>query len=304
MDSRTAVAEVATQQHGLITTSQALALGLSHSAIHRLLRKGAWITVFPRTHRLCEAPGQWEQTLAAACLWGGDGSAASHRAAARLHRLGFEEAVPELYIPRRRRAPSGLRVHTTDLLPVKDVTRKREIPVTTVSRTLIDLGGVSSSRVVERLLETALREGSTSLTYLADRIEEIARPGRRGVATIRALLRQRDPALAPTESELESLLWQAIVGAGLPRPTRQFDIFDGDGLIGRVDFAFPSQRLVVEAIGLSWHSGSRVLADTERRTRLVLAGWRVLEFPWRDVVRRRHVVVSRIRQALFASTAA
>lgn len=304
MDERIRVAELAAGQHGVITTSQALELGLSYSAISRLLRSGAWINVFPATHRLCEAPATWEQLLAAACVWGGDGAAASHRAAARLHDLGFDQAPPEIYIPGKRRAPNGLLIHNTELLPPKDVTRVRDIPVTTVSRTLIDLGAVAPKRVVERILEAALRQHLTSLAYLADRIEEIGCPGRRGVATIRALMRARDPRLAPTESELESMLWQVIRRGGLPEPERQFNIYDDQGFVARVDFAYPAQRLVVEAIGLSWHSGDRVLADVERRNRLLLAGWRVLEFPWRDVVRRPRVVVSRIRAALSAFTAA
>ena len=103
VDKRTRIAELAVAQHGVITSRQALELGLSRSAISRLIRSGAWITLFPGTHRLCESPPTWEQTVAAACLWGGDGSVASHRAAVRLHGLGFETAIPELYIPR----PSG-----------------------------------------------------------------------------------------------------------------------------------------------------------------------------------------------------
>ena len=229
---------------------------------------------------------------------------ASHRAAVRLHGLGFDDAGPELYIPTKRKPPMGVLVHNTDLLPAKDVTRIQDIPVTTVSRTLIDLGAVAPRRVVERVLETSLRSGLTSLTYLADRIEDIACPGRRGVATIRTLMRARDPRLAPTESELETMLWQVITRHNLPVPQRQFHIYDSDGLVGRADFAYPRERLILEAIGLSWHSGERVLHDVERRTRLILAGWRVLEFPWRDVVRRSLLVADRIRAALSASSAA
>lgn len=304
VDRRIQVAEIAAAQHGVITTKQALELGLSTSAIFRLVSSGTWLTVFPGTHRLCEVPPTWEQSMAAACLWGGPGSVASHRAAVRLHGLGLDDAPPEIYIPTKKRAPGGLKVHNTDLLPAKDITRISDIPVTTVSRTLIDLGGVVPRPVVERVLETSLRGGLTSLTYLSDRIEEIGRPGRRGLATIRALMRVRDPRLAPTESELETMLWQLICNHSLPLPQRQFQIYDAEGFVGRVDFAFPRERLVVEAIGLSWHSGDRVLRDVERRNRLILAGWRVLEFPWRDVVRRGAVVAARIRAALSASTAA
>lgn len=68
-----------------------------------------------------------------------------------------------------------------------------------------------------------------------------------------------------------------------------------------MDFAYPERRLVIEAQSIRWPtSQERVLSDMERRTRLMLAGWRVLEIPWRDVVRRRRKVVERIARALVA----
>lgn len=235
----------------------------------------------------------------AACLWAD--AVASHRAAACLWELGLDQAPVEIIAPTSTRSPKPVVVHRTDTLRPIDITSARGIPTTTPSRTLIDLGAVVSHGVVERCVETALRRGLTSLQHLSDRLEELACPGRRGAGKLRRVLRERDPALAPTESELESLLWQLIVRANLPLPERQYSIYDADGFIGRVDFCYPEERLVVEAIGLSWHSGSKVLADSERRMRLVLAGWRVLEFAWRDVVRRRGVVARRIAAALSAT---
>ena len=269
--------------------------------MQRRLQSGRWVLLHPGVYRLRECLPSWEQSLLAACLWGGEGTMASHRAAARLWGLGIEEAAVEILAPSSTRARSGVVLHRTDSLSRRDIARADGIPVTSPTRTLIDLGAVTPVHVVERCLETALRERLTSIWYLAERLDQLGKPGRRGAGILRGLLRERDPRLAPTESELESLLWQLLSRSGLPVPERQVEVVDRDGLIGRLDFAYPEQRLAVEAIGLRYHSGDRVLNDAERRNRLIVAGWRVLEFPWRDVVRRGKTVISHIASALSAS---
>ena len=296
--------DAALEQFGVISAHQAIECGMSMSAVQRRVKAGMWVTLHPGVYRLRECSSSWEQSIMAACVWGGHGTVASHRAAARLLGLGLEQAPVEVIAPTSTRSRKPMVIHRTDCLPRIDVTSVRCIPVTTASRTLVDLGAVAPLATVERALEAALREGLTSLPYLADRLDQLGKPGRRGVGKLRRALRERDPRLAPTESELESLLWQVMCREGLPLPERQFCIYDATGLIGRVDFCYPSERLVIEAIGLRWHSGDRVLADGERRNRLVLAGWRVLEFPWRDVVRRRRVVAQQIRAALRATVVA
>ncbi len=192
-------------------------------------------------------------------------------------------------------------LHYTKALPPCDVTRVGGIPVTTASRTLIAMGAVVRQPVVERGLEAALRSQQTSIWYLIDRLDELGRPGRDGVACIREVLRERDPRLAPTASELETMLSQVISGSALPEPERQVAVYDADGFIKRVDFAYVEQWVVIEAQGARWHLGRKKwLEDMERRNRLTLAGWTVIEVPWQDVVRRPDVVIERITSALRA----
>ncbi|HJR44797.1 MAG TPA: hypothetical protein VJ927_04275 [Actinomycetota bacterium] len=272
---------------------------MSASAIQRQLHSGAWLRMHPATYRLREAPPSWEQALMAGCLWAGPGAAASHRAAARLHQLGLNQAPTEIVSVGNKRSPRSVRFHRTKALEPCDVTRVRGIPVTTGSRTLIDLGGVVSKPDVERALEAALRLGLTSIWHLIDRLDAVGRPGRNGVGVIRAVLRDRDPRLVPTASELESMLWQIISSSDLPLPERQFVIFDAEGFIGRCDFVYPADWLVIEGQSARWHlTKERWLSDMERRNRLTLAGWRVIEVPWLDIVRHPEKVIARIAAAL------
>ncbi len=70
---------------------------------------------------------------------------------------------------------------------------------------------------------------------------------------------------------------------------------------GRVDMAYESHRLVIEADGRRWHATSAAfLEDRERDNKAQLAGWRVLRFSWWDVEERPAYVTSAIRTALCA----
>ena len=297
--------ELALDQWGVITMAQALATGMSESAVGRAVSTGSWHRVHSGVYRIAGFLRCWEQDLMAACKWGGASAVASHRSACALLQLGLEDVPVEILLTQHRRSSAGVIRHTTDSLDPVDITRVRGIPVTTPSRTLIDLGSVASKAIVESALETALRTGQTSIAHLIGRLDELGKSGRRGTATIRSVLRDRDPHLAPTESELESLVWRLIVRARLPRPERQVVIADSDGFIGRVDFAYPEQRVVVEAQGARWHSSARAISnDRERRNRLTLAGWRVLEVAWDDVVRRPRHVAASIANALRSAKAA
>ena len=284
---------------GVITHEQALSEGMSASTIQRQLSSRSWLRLHPGTYRLREVAPSWEQAVMASCLWAGPEAAGSHRAAARLLQLGVDHAPTEIVLPHRKKAPRSIRLHVTKSLDACDVTRAQGIPVTSASRTLIDLGAVVAKPVVERALETGLRLGLTSIWHLIGRLNAIASPGRNGVGVIRDVLRDRDPSLVPTASELESMLWQVISSSHLPLPERQFQIFDGDGFIGRCDFAYPASFVVIEAQSARWHlAKQRWLADMERRNRLTLAGWRVIEVPWDDTVRRPAKVIARLDSAL------
>ena len=70
-------------------------------------------------------------------------------------------------------------------------------------------------------------------------------------------------------------------------------------LLGRVDFAWLEQRLVVETDGFAFHADRTSYRSDRRRTNaLVLDGWQVLRFTWEDVVHRPDAVVAAVRLAL------
>ena len=86
-------------------------------------------------------------------------------------------------------------------------------------------------------------------------------------------------------------------------PTPQYEIHAGGRLVARVDLAYPSRLLAIEADGFRWHS---IRADFERDARrhsaLASLGWRVVRVTWARLDERPEEIVSEIRIAL--STAA
>ncbi|GAA3395852.1 DUF559 domain-containing protein [Cryptosporangium minutisporangium] len=78
------------------------------------------------------------------------------------------------------------------------------------------------------------------------------------------------------ESPQESRTRVRLVLAGLPPPVPQFEVWAGGTFLGRVDFAWPEHRVVLEYDGF-WHAEKRqFLRDRRRLNGLVSDGWTVL----------------------------
>jgi hypothetical protein len=165
-------------------------------------------------------------------------------------------------------------VHESKALDPLDITVVDGIPVTTVARTLFDLGAEYRIGFVELAVENALRRGLVTLPELDATVRRLSRPGRPGGVTLRRLVAARYSAPKPTESDMETLLLQALRKAGLPEPVRQHEVWDGGRLVGRVDLAYPDARVAIEYDSDEHHSGRWARRrDRARRQELIAAGW-------------------------------
>lgn len=293
-------ARLASAQHGVITRQQALEAGLSKSAIYRRTICGEWALIYPGVYRLASVPKSWEQELMGACLWMGKGAVVSHQSAAAVLRLdGFRPGPLEFSSPRKIKPRAGLLMHRSDRWLQHDVTAVDGIPVTSPTRTLLDLGAVAGSDLVDLALEDALRKRLTSLPRLRWEIRQIGGRGRRGTLILRELLEQRGSGQAHSESALEVQLLQLIRKASLPLPVSQYEVKVAGKLIARLDFAYPGALLAVEADGYRYHSGHGAWQkDRARQNALMDAGWRVLHVTSEDLRVQPQRVVRAVRRAL------
>jgi predicted transcriptional regulator of viral defense system len=121
LDPWLAVAALAAQQWGRVSTAQLHAAGIGRGAIEKAVRSGR----LHRLHRGVYAVGHLAPSVhgrwMAAVLACGDEAALSHRSAARLHRIVRAEGPrPDVTVPGDRR-PSGITVHRAPL-PMHHVT--------------------------------------------------------------------------------------------------------------------------------------------------------------------------------------
>jgi very-short-patch-repair endonuclease len=191
----------------------------------------------------------------------------------------------EIVVTRDRRLrTTKLTVHRTTDLPRNDRTRRAGITLTTPARTLIDLAGVVDAEVLETAVECALHRRLVGEQYLRRRLGDLSGKGRLGIALLREILDGRDDAAL--ESRLEVKVWRLLARSGLPKPVRQHPV-EIDGQRYRLDFAWPSFRVAVEADGFATHNGRRSFnADRRRMAMLATAGWRIVPVTWEDAKAR------------------
>lgn len=118
----------------------------------------------------------------------------------------------------------------------------------------------------------------------------------RGVATaLRAVVAEYRFGQTFTRSELEERFLALCESACLPRPGVN-TILAVDGHADEVDFIWAEHRLVAETDGYASHGTRRAFErDRERDRRLLLAGWRVVRFTWRQVIEEPAEVISTVR---------
>ena len=110
----------------------------------------------------------------------------------------------------------------------------------------------------------------------------------KGVRALRETLQRWDPSSRPTESEMETLLLQALRGNGLPEPVVQHDITRRPRplSIARADAAYPSARIVIEYDSKQEHSDEfQIARDARRRNELQAMGYSVLSARHADLKR-------------------
>lgn len=299
------IANATATQHGLATHPQLRVLGLSDEQIANRLQRKLLLPMHEGVYRHAAAPWTPPGQLLAAVLACGAGAVASHRSAARLHDLrDVPRWRPEVTVPGSRLPLlRGVVRHRTDLLEPLDVTSVNRIPVTSLPRTLLDLGAVVSFEVVEMAAQDAIIRGGVSAVELVCVLERVGKRGRRGAAALRAVVRASLPS-AGIESRLELDLVRLIESCPVPQPVLQYEIVLPDGRRLRLDTAWPELRIAAEADGRRWHSTRREFErDLLRSRAITAAGWRHFRYGWADVHQRAADVRDELTAVVLAATA-
>lgn len=314
-----ALLRYAATQHGVISAAEAANFDVTRAQLRSGIRRGDWLTPHSGVFISAAAPATWMQRCMVATQR--SGGLISHRAAARLHGLdGFhdsesgarggggsrvgrssssggrsgdgESGLVELTVPDSRfRATGEFLIHRTCVLDPEDRTVTSGIAVTSIARTLADLGAVVSDDRVEQALDDAIRRGY-SLRWITETLNRVDRPGPSGCASLRRVLARPDRQGPIPDSMFERSMERMAVAGGMPQPERQFSVYDGLGsthgglgtLVAQLDAAWPAAKLGVEAHSARWHDGNRRgRADQRRDNRLAGLGWELLYLSWWDL---------------------
>ena len=269
------------------------------------MARGQLLHPHPAVYVVAGSAPTWRQQLHVAAIAGGPGAAISHRAAAAL--WGFDGCKPgtvELSVPlsRRLRLPWAVIHRKRDLVEV-DVELLDGLPVTTPTRTLIDLPAVVPfADKVEEAIDGAIRDGLTSHSRLWWRWGELRKPGRNGSAIVGELLK-KDIDQAVPQSVLERRFRRIVEPLGLGQWVSQYVIKRPDGsFVARVDFAQPALMLVVEVEGHGSHATrAQRRADAIRRNEIELLGHHVLVLTYEQVCFEEPYVRDLIRRSVRGS---
>jgi very-short-patch-repair endonuclease len=182
-------------------------------------------------------------------------------------------------------------MHVSGTLRPQDVTVREGIPCTSIARTLLDLGDVVGRRGVERAFEQSEVLRLLDLRAIEDVLDR-AGP-RRGTGILRRLIAERG-GQGLTASELEENFLALCRDAALARPEVNAWLVLDEGAI-KADFLWRTERLVVETDGRASH-GTREAFERDRRRdqQLLVAGFKVVRFTWRQVASERDAVAATV----------
>jgi hypothetical protein len=262
-----------------------------------------------------EDDAEWRAALRVQLLRSGPGAFVGLRSAARLHGLeGFkDDATVETITPHPHHSRAD-GVHRTETLQPDQVVTVDEFPVTSVARTLLDLGRVVTADQLEFAVEHALRGPDPGKPYQWNRellveLEALTEKvrARTGSAVLARVLRRRPVGCRPTGSYAETSYVQALRQAGLIGVRRQIDVrlIDPTGEVLHwyfPDLGFGERLFLIEINGAHYRGGATMTAADVKRHNLLSEVFRVHVVSGADAVlsRNRRSSAARVRALILA----
>jgi very-short-patch-repair endonuclease len=266
-----AIAELATEQHGVVSRLQLTRIGLSERAIDRRIEAKRLHRIHRRVYAVGHRNLTREARYLAAVLSAGEGAVLSHRSAADLWELRTaKERAVDVTVARNRRGDRTIRIHRDALDPAETMHRDG-IPVTKPLRTLLDLAASVPQQELERAIRQAEFRKLATTGGLADAVHE--RIGKRGTKKLRQALVDLGEAPGMTRSELEDAFIRFLRRHRLPMPELNVEMRIGRRRI-EADCIWRDQRVIIELDGRdAHHTTSAFESDRARDLALAAAGW-------------------------------
>jgi very-short-patch-repair endonuclease len=248
--------------------------------------------VYAVGHGRLDRKGRW-MAAALAC---GRGAVLSHRSAGQLWGIvPLASRRIEVTRPGSHRPRPGIVAHRARM-PADEAAAVEGIPVTGLSRTLLDLAAVLPRQQLEQALNEAEVLGLTDRISIPSLLQRY--PRRHGSAALRAMLPDPQTFRGITRRELEARFKKLLDGSDLPQPRLNADLVVR-GRFFDVDCLWADQRLIIELDGRAVHGTRRAFERDREKDRLLVAdGWRVVRITWRQLQDDAEAVVGDLRRLL------
>jgi hypothetical protein len=285
------------QQMDVIARHQALAAGVTASALkHRLRHGGPWRTLLPGVYiALTGTPTTLQQEMAA-LLYAGSGSVITGPAALRCHHIrGTSSDLIDVLIPatRRRRDAAFVRLHRTTRMPER-IWQAGPLRYASPARAVADaVRDMTSLREVRAVVADAVQRGHCEVQ---DLYAELSAGSVVGSALFReALTDVAEGIRSVAEADLKDLL----VKSRLPMPLFNASVYDGDIFIASPDAWWPELGVAAEVDSHEWHMSPEDHARTlARGRRMGVAQIIALRFTPKQIRSEPAQVINEIRGML------
>jgi very-short-patch-repair endonuclease len=296
-----AVARTAERQYGVVSRDQLREAGLTEAAIKQGIATGRLFPLFRSTFAVGHPRADRRSRLFAATLACGEGTVISHGTAAAL--LGLWEHWPaeiEVIAPVEsgRKIP-GIRRRFVPVPSPEQAMRKMGIPCTSPSRTIVDVAGMTTPKLLAGTVEQAAVLEVLNVPEIDGILLESRRRGTKKLNRVLEPWRRYSPRVR-VRSRMEAKMLPLLTHNDLPIPECNVKLRIERETF-EVDFLWREQRLVVETDGGRFHGNPAAQARDGHRNRvLARAGYRVPRIGWEELRDEPDRVIGEIRHFLFS----
>ncbi len=238
-------------QRGVISRAQLLSAGMTKRSLQYRIRPGGeWQRILPGVYLMATGDPSWDQLVAAAQLYGGDGSIITGPAALCFHGISCRdtEIVQVLVAPDRQRANySYVRLLRTRRMPTH-YNPSRATRYAPPARSVADaVRGIDRLGDARTIVASAVQQRKCTPDQLSG---ELAARHNKGDGMLRRVLAEViDGVRSSPEGDLRDL----IRGSGLPAPMFNPDIYLNGVFLARPDAWWPSAAVAVEVDSKQFH---------------------------------------------------
>lgn len=293
------VLDFADEHHGLVTLDVWKDADGSARTFHRARRHGLLPAVCPLVSVVPgHTIGPIQRIAAGVLLFGPDQVVVSHRSAAWMWgaQVVADTPVHLLALARRHRTDrEGYVIHRPRNTSLVRVRKRHGLPVTSPLRTVFDLAAIAPVAELVRVIESFLVAGHLTIGSVESTLARYRRSGRPGMAAMDRALAEVRMGVGVPDSVLEAKAAAVFRKAGLGGWEFHAHVAGYE-----VDFAFRSERVVVEVDGWAVHGAQQRRWERGLDRDLVIqsGGWLVVHLGWRMVTREPGRAAARLGETL------